>query len=332
MRKDIINRNLLFSMMVLTLSVSSMHAQTANPSKNKTMKAYMVADAHLDTQWNWDVQATIRDHIRKTLEQNLFLLKQYPQYIFNFEGAQKYAWMKEYYPQYWAELTQRIQEGRWHLAGSSWDANEVIICSPESWIRNILLGQQFYRKEFKYEGKDIFLPDCFGFGYDMPTLAVHCGLIGFSSQKLQWRSNPFYEDGKKYPYTIGLWKGIDGSQIMMVHGFDYGRRYRSNDLSSDSTLMREIAQSPLNMVYRYYGTGDTGGSPNIPSVQAVMKGLKGDGPIKIISSRSDQIYKEFLPYHDHPELPVFDGELTMDVHGNGCYTSQAAMKLYNRQK
>ena len=27
-------------------------------------KAYMVANAHLDTQWNWDVQSTIRHHIK----------------------------------------------------------------------------------------------------------------------------------------------------------------------------------------------------------------------------------------------------------------------------
>lgn len=37
------------------------------------------------------------------------------------------------------------------------------------------------------------------------------------------------------------------------------------------------------------------------------------------------------PYASHPELPKFNGELLMDVHGTGCYTSQAAMKLYNCQ-
>ena len=30
-------------------------------------------------------------------------------------------------------------------------------------------------------------------------------------------------------------------------------------------------------------------------------------------------------------MPEFEGELYMDLHGNACYTSQAAMKLYNRQ-
>ena len=168
-------------------------------AQNKEMKAYMVADAHLDTQWTWDVQATIRDHIRNTLTQNLFLFKQYPHYVFNFEGGVKYAWMKEYYPQQYEQLKHYIANGRWHIAGSSWDANEAIVCSPEAWIRNVLLGQTFYRTEFNTEGTDIFLPDCFGFGYALPTLAAHCSLIGFSSQKLQWRTKPFYEGGNATP-------------------------------------------------------------------------------------------------------------------------------------
>ena len=109
------------------------------------MTAFLVSDAHMDTQWNWDVQATIRHHIKKTLDQNLFLLKQYHNYVFNFEGAQKYAWMKEYYPREYEEVKRYVRQDRWHITGSSWEANETIICSPESWIRNILLGQRFYR-------------------------------------------------------------------------------------------------------------------------------------------------------------------------------------------
>ena len=297
----------------------------------QTKKAYMVADAHLDTQWNWDVQTTIRHHIRNTLTQNLFLLKKYPHYVFNFEGAVKYAWMKEYYPELFDEMKPFVASGRWHLAGSGWDACEAIIGSPESWIRNILLGQTFYRNEFNTESTDVFLPDCFGFPYTLPTLARHCGLIGFSSQKLAWRTQPFYEGNKRYPFTIGLWQGIDGSRIMMAHGFGYGERWNDDDLSNNSQLLREIDESPLQQVYRYYGTGDIGGSPTIASVRSVEKGIGGDGPIQIISATSDQLYKDYLPFDQHPELPVVDGELTMDLHGNGCYTSQAAMKLYNRQ-
>ena len=314
---------------ILSVAVAALLSSGAMAQTEK--KAYMVADAHLDTQWNWDVQTTIRDYVKSTIDQNLMLLKKYPSYIFNFEGAVKYSWMKEYYPMQFAELKHYVANGRWHLTGSGWDANEVIICSPESWLRNILLGQTFYRQEFNTESTDVFLPDCFGFGYTLPTLAAHCGLIGFSSQKLVWRTNPFYEGGKRYPYTIGLWQGIDGSRIMMTHGFNYSQRYNDEDLSQNQQLLREIGESPLGQAYHYYGTGDIGGSPTIASVRAIEKGIKGSGPIKIVSATSDQIYKDYLPYDKHPELPVFNGELPMDVHGNGCYTSQAAMKLYNRQ-
>lgn len=92
--------------------------------------------------------------------------------------------MKEYYPEQYEEMKKFIEEGRWHIAGSSWEASDVLVPSVEASIRNIMLGQTYYRQEFGKEGTDIFLPDCFGFGWTLPTIAAHCGLIGFSSQKL----------------------------------------------------------------------------------------------------------------------------------------------------
>lgn len=313
--------------MMLVVAGGQVSAQTVAPKK---AKAYMVADAHLDTQWNWDIQTTIKEYVWNTLNQNLFLLNQYPDYIFNFEGGVKYAWMKEYYPREYELMKAFVKAGRWHVSGASWDATDTLVPSIESFIRNIMLGQEFYRKELGVESTDIFLPDCFGFGWTLPTVAAHCGLIGFSSQKLDWRNNPFY--GKsKHPFTIGLWKGVDGASIMLAHGYDYGRRWNNEDLSKNKDLMELSKRTPLNTVYRYYGTGDVGGSPTIASVASVEKGINGDGPLKIISATSDQLFKDYQPYNAHSELSVFDGELLMDVHGTGCYTSQAAMKLYNRQ-
>ncbi len=295
-------------------------------------KVYAVSNAHFDSQWNWDVQTSIRDYVSKTIYQNLFLLERFPNYIFNFEGGIKYYWMKEYYPLHYEKIKEYVKQGRWHVTGSSWDATDVNIPAPESFTRNILYGQMFYQDEFGVRGTDIFIPDCFGFGWILPTIAAHSGLIGFSTQKLQWRSNPFFENRAKIPFEIGLWKGVDGAQIMLVaDGRNYTTRWRAHDLSRDSSLIRYTERSPLKTIYHYYGTGDTGGAPSVESVMAVEQGIKGDGPLKIISATSDQLYKDYLPFEKHPELPVYTGELLMDVHGTGCYTSQAAMKLYNRK-
>ena len=294
-------------------------------------KAYIVSNAHFDSQWNWDVQTSIREYIPKTLERNLLLLKKYPHYVFNFEGGIKYHWMKEYYPDLFEQMKSFVKLGRWHVTGSTWDATDANIPSPESLTRNILYGQHFYRNELGVEGTDIFLPDCFGFGWTLPTVAAHCGLIGFSTQKLKWREKPFYGESK-IPFEIGLWKGVDGSAIMLVaDARNYTTKWADSDLSHSEELRKLTEDSPLGLTYHYYGTGDTGGSPTLESVKAVEKGVQGDGPVKIISATSDQLYKDFLPFASHPELPQFDGELLMDVHGTGCYTSQAAMKLYNRR-
>ena len=121
----------------------------------------MVADAHLDTQWNWDVQTTIKEYVWNTINQKPVSAEKYPNYVFNFEGGVKYAWMKEYYPAQYEEMKKYIGEGRWHISGSSWDATDALVPSTESFIRNIMLGQQYYRQEFGVESTDIFLPDCF---------------------------------------------------------------------------------------------------------------------------------------------------------------------------
>lgn len=99
----------------LVLAVASCMTFSAAYAQNdsgKKMKAYMVADAHLDTQWNWDIQTTIKHYVRNTLTQNIYLLDNYPNYVFNFEGAVKYSWMKEYYPLQYEQMKKYVADGR----------------------------------------------------------------------------------------------------------------------------------------------------------------------------------------------------------------------------
>lgn len=309
---------------VLCVFAQGLHAQ-------KEYKAYMISNAHFDSQWNWDVQTSIDVYIRNTMVQNFWLLERYPDYVFNFEGGVKYSWMKEYYPEMYGQVKEWIRRGRWNVCGSTWDATDPNIPSPESFFRNILLGQQFYREEFGVRSNDIFLPDCFGFGYTLPTIAAHAGLIGFSTQKLQWRKHPFYGEAK-VPFSIGLWQGIDGSRLMAaLNANDYNTRWDGRDMSRDEGIIALAKGGVNNTAYRYYGVGDRGGSPTIPTLVSLEKGVHGDGPLEVVSARAGQMYEDYYPFDKHPELPVYDGELLMDVHATGCYTSQAAMKRFNRR-
>ena len=271
--------------LALLLSLAALGAR----AQDDGAKAYLVSNAHLDSQWNWDVQTTISQYIPKTLFRNLTQIGKYPDYVFNCEAGIKYAWMKEYYP----EDFERLREA-------------------------------------------VFLPDCFGFGLHLPAIAAHCGLIGFSTQKLQWRGSNLPGMDSKVPFQFGLWRALDGNQIMVAaNALSYGTRFHSEDLTNYEELTEHAALNPYHISYHYYGTGDTGGSPTLESVATVQAAIDRqragkEGAIHVVSATSDQLFKDFLPYDSHPELPVWDKELTMDVHGTGCYTSQAAMKRFNR--
>jgi len=149
----------------------SIYAQNTNiPDFTKQKTLYLVSNAHFDTQWHWTVQNSINNYLVNTMKDNFYLIEKYPDYVFNFEGAIKYMWMKEYYPYEYETVKKYIAAGRWNIAGSSLDAIDVQVPSSESQFRNILLGQNFYKTEFNTKSSDIFLPDCFGFGYSLPTI------------------------------------------------------------------------------------------------------------------------------------------------------------------
>ena len=315
------------------LSVGNLQAQ----EKEKTV--YMAANAHLDTQWLWTVQQVIGEFIPNTLYQNLELLETYPNYKFSFEGAVKYNWFKEYYPEQYEKVKKYVKEGRWYPAGG-WDANDYNVPSVESNIRNLLLGEEFYKREFGVKSIDIMLPDCFGFGYTMPTVIRHCGLYAFHTQKLQWREKPFYADNMKWPFDFGIWKGVDGSEILAsLNSADYG--YNPNELINENQqLIDKVNASPSGATMRYYGTksyqqnGDKGGSPIPQGVRYIQESIdKGGSHYKLKFATVADIFRDHKDLLDKPDnnLPVFDGELLMDVHGSGVYTANSDNKKLNRR-
>lgn len=320
-------KKLLIILTVINFSSSSIAAlePTENPMKKSL---YVVATSHLDTQWRWTIRQTIEEYIPSTLDDNFKLIEAYPHYTFSFEGAFRYMLMKEYYPDKYAKLKEYIAQGRWRVAGSWVDAVDVNIPSPESLIRQALYGNGYFQKEFGKQSLDIFLPDCFGFGYALPTIAKHCGIKSFSTQKLTWGSSV------GAPFNIGIWRGVSGACLFAgLNPGNYVSQIRG-DLSSDSAAVAAVNNfgdsTEVYVGYKYFGTGDIGGSPDEESVKWLEKSIAGQGPLTVISSSSDTLATVFSGA-EVEKLPYYTGELLMTDHGTGCYTSQAAMKRWNRK-
>ena len=308
-----------------------LHAQSVQPKHDllKDRVLYTVGYSHLDTEWNWDYPTTINEYIKNIMTENFHLMEKYPEYVYNFTGSRRYEMMKEYYPDLYLKVKDYIQQGRWFVSGSSVDEGEVNISSSESLIRQVLYGNDFFQKEFGKTSQDYMLPDCFGFLANMPTIWNHCGLLGFSTQKLTWRS------AAGVPFNVGVWNGPDGKGIIAaLNASDYtGRIVPRLDLDSawNKRLDQDQEKYGIAFDYRYYGVGDEGGAPRERDVKNAIGSLRNsDSRLNVILTSSDQMYKDITPAV-RQKLPVYSGDLLLIEHSSGSMTSEAYMKRINRK-
>src|SRR5947209_1223794 len=275
-----------------------------SPDLTKQPTLYAVGYAHLDTEWRWEYPQTIQEYLSKTLRNNFALFDKYPHYIFNFTGANRYRLMKEYFPADFDQLKQYVAAGRWFPAGSSMEEGDVNSPNAESIIRQILYGNNFFRREFGTASKEYMLPDCFGFPASLPSILHHSGIVGFSTQKLSsdWQPAPHVggpnspektPDG--IPFNVGVWEGTDGSTVLAaLNPLTYGSQVLydisktppppppddPNLTARENERRRRVAREDwvkriqingeltgIKTDYHYVGTGDIGGAPNESSVK-----------------------------------------------------------------
>ena len=325
----------LYGLLSLALAMPN---PTSGKADQKTL--FFISNSHLDSQWNWDVKTTINEYVRNTMEQNFTRLDKYPNLTFNFEGAIRYMWMKEYYPEQYAKLKTYVQNGRWHISGCAVDANDVMVSSAESIMRNWLYANQFFKKEFGVRGGyDVMLPDCFGFSYALPSLAKHCGFKGFHTAKLAWGSAGY----DQLP-PFGIWQGVDGSQIYAVYkpgAYDNHEQYNKN-MANDSEMAAITADNynkyGVAAEIRYVGPrSDRGGALQDNASSSgentpywLNLSAQTNGAVKVRIATPDEIF-DYLDQNKNQKYHVKDGELPMRTHGVGSYTSRTMLKLWNRR-
>lgn len=297
-------------------------------------RIYTVATAHLDTVWDWTFETTVKEYIYRTLRDNFNNFETYPNYRFSFEGAYRYELMEEYYPDLFEKLKEYVAQGRWNVAGSSYENGDVNVPSPEALFRNILYGNGYFDKKFNKRSKDIYLPDCFGFGWALPSIAHHANLLGFTTQKLSW--------GSAYgnPFDIGKWRGVDGNYIFAsLQGGSYTKGLNEvrdrQDISSKLALNKKYFD--FDWTFLLYGAfDDRGGAPEPYAVETVERELAENKTSEsdVLSTSSDQIFRDLeneLTKEQINKLPEWNNELVMSDHAVGGYTSRAIGKRWNRR-
>jgi len=298
---------------------------TSDLSQGRTL--FVANYSHLDTQWRWAYPLVVREMLRNTLYDNFRIMEEHPDYVFNWTGASRYQLFKEYYPAEFQRLKGYVAKGQWWPSSNSWEESDVNVPSSESVIRQLLVGHTFYQREFGTESSDFMLPDCFGFPASLPSILAHCGLKGFSTQKLTWHS------AAGIPFNVGRWEGPDGRSVVAALNPGNYDAHLTAPLDGEAWVKRLDADglaSGLKVDYLYNGSGDEGGAPYDDSMATLWAGLKAKGPVSIVAGRADLIFNA-ITAGQKEKLPVYRGDLLLIEHSAGSLTSEAFMKHLNRR-
>ena len=293
----------------------------------------MLGHTHIDVAWLWRVKHSREKSARSFSTVNR-LMEKYPEYVFIQSQPQLYDYIKEDYPDIYEHIQRRVGEGRWEPSGAMWVECDCNLTSGESIIRQILIGKNFFKKEFDFDSEFLWLPDVFGYSWALPQILKKSGVNTFMTTKISWN------DTNRLPYDTFIWCGMDGSEItthfittteLNDTSYTYNGdskpfaikgvwdNYRNKDLNRDLIIS--------------YGWGDGGGGPTREMIKYIEAAKLMPGLPKVDTGRATEYFKKLNntvkenPYNGY--IPVWDGELYLEFH-RGTYTSQGYNKKMNR--
>lgn len=301
-----------------------------------------IGHSHIDMAWLWDL-ATTRIKAQRTFSTVLKLMEEYKEYKYMHTSPQLFKYLKEDNPLLFNKIKDKVNEGRFELEGAMWVEADNNLISGESLVRQILYGQEFFKKEFNITCRTVIEPDVFGYSAQLPQILKKSNIDRFVTAKIGWN------DTNRYPFDSFNWKGIDGSEVFtyLISTCDSDVRSGIFDRTYTDYVGKMNASQIVGCVNRYqqkdlnktlimtYGYGDGGGGVTREMLEKQRRfkyGLPGLAKTKImgLNESLDIIEANFKSNcFLLGKNPTWEGELYFEYH-RGTYTSVPRNKKNNR--
>ena len=304
--------------------------------KQSLVKVKCVGHTHIDMAWLWRLKHT-HEKASRSFSTVLRMMEMFPEYIFLQTQPQLYEYIKEDFPEIYAEIKKRVEEGRWEVDGGMWVEADCNLTSGESLTRQILIGSKFIKDEFGKEVEYLWLPDVFGYSWALPQILKKSGIDMFMTTKISW--NQF----NRMPHDTFRWKGMDGSEVL-THFITTPEPwnepgswfYTYNGLLTAKTVKGvwdAYSEKEMNKeLLISYGYGDGGGGVNRDLLERRRRINKIPGLPSLETSTAGEYFKDLKETVKNTDKYVhtWDGELYLEYH-RGTYTSQGYNKRMNRK-
>ena len=290
-----------------------------------------IGHAHIDTAWLWRIDETRRKCVR-SFATALRNIERFPHFRFLCSQAQQYQFVKEESPALFAEIAKAVRARRWEPAGAMWVEPDCTAPSGESFIRQIVHGTSWWRREFGERGRQriLFLPDTFGFPACLPQIMAKAGLDTFITNKIIW------SDTNRFPHVTFQWRGLDGTQVLahLTPGHNYNSDFVPEDLALARANIERQDRGRTRVYLQPYGWGDGGGGPDPAQIERTMSAAQCEGVPRTthttVADFCTLLHTEARTAESQGDaIPVWDGELYLEAH-RGTYTTQRWIKQANR--
>ncbi|MFZ0545272.1 MAG: alpha-mannosidase [Candidatus Promineifilaceae bacterium] len=302
----------------------------AGSSLDVTMTA--AGHAHIDVAWLWTLAQT-RQKAARTFHTVIQLMKEFPAYTFTQSQPQLYDFIRQDHPNLFKAIQKAVADGRWEAIGGMWVEADCNLSGPESLARQFLLGRTFFREHFGPDAESpiLWLPDVFGYAWNLPQLIKQAGLDFFFTIKIGWsRYN-------RLPYDTFWWQGLDGTKVLTHFSPAKQPWQRSGNYNAEATPgevlegWRNFQQKDSSSnILMSYGYGDGGGGPN-REMQENLRLLQSFPAMpQVRQGKAIDFYRRIETEAAENSFPTWNGELYLELH-RGTYTTQARNKRANRQ-
>ena len=277
-------------------------------------KIFMIGNTHFDPVWLWrwdEAMASIHSTFRSALDR----MNEDPDFTYSFATPPVFEWIRNTDPALFAEIAQRVEEGRWELAEGWYVQPDCYSASGESYARQGLLGQRYLKKTFGRYSDTVFNIDSFGHPAVIPQLLQKSHVQYYCMCRPEKHHVPLSS-----PYF--LWEGRDGSTVRAFRAGQFAEIYTKDLPAAIEAASADIAAADCDELM-VYGVTNHGGAPTKQAIADIRR-LQGE-------SEFDLIFSGVRGYFEAQEKPAlsFTGEfITGDY---GVYTNNHEIKRRNRR-
>ena len=292
--------------------------------KNSPTAPYagLIGHSHMDTAWLWHQGETLKKCAR-TYSNQMNLMEQYPDYTFVQSSAYHSALIKEYYPELFEQIKERIAEGRYEPNGGVWIECDCNLPSGETMIRQFVWGQKFTMENFDYRSDSFWLPDTFGYSVSLPQIMKGCGIKYFLTTKMGWN------DTNGFPYDMFYWKGLDGTKVLVhlnrTHIKPEPKSMMEYVVNGETDSIKEKTVSDMRLLS--YGFGDGGGGPEFEMIEMAERLRDVEGLPRSEHTTVSRFMNRLEASIVNPT--TYSGELYLELH-RGTLTNNHTIKRNNR--